>query len=165
MSMVERNYPQLTAYMSLAFFAGIRPQELMRLEWKDIDLSQKEILVTASNSKTGLARIVHISDNLYYWLKNIEKRDGKIFCFSESSLKRWRQRIFKICQIESIQDGARHSYATYHLALHTISETTQEMGHSNTKTLFRHYRGIARNRNQEAKSYFSILPQEYFSTD
>ncbi len=156
----EQHHPHLAPYLAIAFFGGIRPQEILRLSWTDIDMTHKEIHIQAGQAKTSTARIVHISDNLLKWLAKYRQQDGPIFSYSPDTLKRWRQNIHKKACIKSIQDGARHSFATYHLALNSIDDTLQELGHVDTKMLFKHYRGLAKNRKAQAKQFFNILPED-----
>jgi len=152
--------PEIIPYLAIAFFAGIRPEEIIRLSWSDIDLSLGEIHIRASMSKTHSARIVHISANLKKWLVKYRQEGGKVFAFSAMSLKRWRAEVMKAAKVEVIQDGARHTFATFHLALHGIDETMQELGHTDPKMLFRHYRGLAKNRKAQAQKFFEIVPGE-----
>ena len=49
-------------YLTIGFFAGIRPTELERLEWKDIDFELKEIRIRADVSKTK---------DIYCWIFNL----------------------------------------------------------------------------------------------
>ncbi|VGO15723.1 Tyrosine recombinase XerC [Pontiella desulfatans] len=157
--MVVPDKTTLIPYMALAFFAGIRPNEITRLRWKDIDLQLDEIHVNADTSKTSTARIVHISANLKKWL--IPYRgddDALVFPYSDTVLRSWRRAIFKDLDVKYIQDGARHSFATYYLALNSMDDTIQELGHTDTKMLFKHYRGLAKNRKNQAREYFKIAP-------
>jgi integrase len=158
--MIVPNKNTLIPYMALAFFAGIRPNEITRLKWKDIDLALREIHVNADASKTSMARIVHISSNLKKWLAQ-HKGDNSalVFPYSETVLRSWRRAIFKDLDVKNIQDGARHTFATYYLALNSMDDTIQELGHTDTKMLFKHYRGLAKNRKAQAKAYFDIEPE------
>jgi len=150
--------PELVPYLAIAFFAGIRPEEISRLSWDDIDLNLGEIHIRSAQSKTHSARIVHISGNLKTWLLKYRKESGKVFAYSETSLKRWRAKVMKTAGVSTIQDGARHTFATFHLALHGIDDTLQELGHTDPKMLFRHYRGLAKNRKAQAQKFFEIKP-------
>jgi integrase len=154
----NKPHPEIIPYLAIAFFAGIRPEEIIRLSWKDIDLSLGEIHIRAGMSKTHSARLVHISANLKTWLVKYRKESGKVFAFSAMSLKRWRAEIMKAAKVEVIQDGARHTFATFNLALHGIDETMQELGHTDPKMLFKHYRGLAKNRKAQAQKFFAIEP-------
>lgn len=158
MRKAEEKYPKLVPYLAVAFFAGIRPEEIARLSWKDIDLNIGEIHIRAGMSKTHSARLVHISDNLKAWLVKYRQASGKVFAFSAMSLKRWRAEVMKEAKVKVIQDGARHTFATFNLALHGIDETMQELGHTDPKMLFKHYRGLAKNRKAQAQKFFAIEP-------
>lgn len=158
-AMVVPDKKALVPYMALAFFAGIRPNEITRLKWRDIDLALGEIHVNAVTSKTSMARIVHIAPNLGKWLASHKGADSSlVFPYPETVLRSWRRAIFKDLDVTYIQDGARHTFATYYLACNTVDDTIQELGHTDTKMLFKHYRGLAKNRKSQAKLYFGIEP-------
>lgn len=65
-------------FLALACFAGIRTEEITRakdaakhkqpLRWTDFDWDEREIHIGKLTTKTGVARIVPISENLYAWL-------------------------------------------------------------------------------------------------
>jgi integrase len=151
----------LIPYMAMAFFAGIRPNEITRLRWKDIDLQLDEIHVNTDTSKTSMARIIHISANLKKWLAPYRGDDNtRVFPYSDTVLRSWRRAIFKELDVTFIKDGARHSFATYYLAQNSMDDTIQELGHTDTKMLSKHYRGLAKNRKKQAKAYFKISPAE-----
>ena len=58
----------LVPYVALGLFCGIRPTELSRLSWKEIDLDQQTVTVGAKLAKMRQRRIVAISDNALEWL-------------------------------------------------------------------------------------------------
>ena len=155
----EGNDPrrELLPYFALAFFGGIRPEEIRRLEWKDVNLEEGIIHIRADVAKTKKARFLDMPENLIQWLAICDSSTDLVFPRSESSLKRWRAAAYQEADIPSIQDGARHSMATYYLALHTIEETTELLGHAD-KVLFRHYKGLVKGRKTKAKAYFGIKP-------
>ena len=153
-------HPELIPYIAIGFFAGIRPEELLRIEWADIDLEIGEIHVHAGQAKTKDARIVKIQPNLKSWLKQHPNQKGLVFPYSGNALRQWRSDIFTVSGIKMIPDGLRHSFATYHLARFDSSDKTcEEMGHRTPAMLFRHYRGLAKSRETLAKKYFSIRPK------
>ena len=59
--------------LAVGMFAGLRSAEIERLEWKDIDLKQRHIVVSADNAKTADRRIVPIAANLAEWLEKPSK--------------------------------------------------------------------------------------------
>ena len=70
---------RMVAYMALAFFGGVRPDELTRLNWKDIDLEDGIVHIRADVSKTKTARHIEMPDNLRQWLATCPDRKGKVF--------------------------------------------------------------------------------------
>jgi integrase len=156
----EARYPDFIPYLAIAFFGGVRPQEITRLEWQDIDLTLGEIHIKAEYSKTNSARIVHLSGNLSAWLFKYQKPEGLVFPYSDSTRTRWRSEVYEQAKVRSISDGARHTFATFYLALNSLDDTLQELGHTDPKMLFRHYRGLAKNRKAQATKFFNIMPAE-----
>ena len=60
------NDPGLVPYLALGVFAGIRPDEIMRLDWAEVGKTGVEI--QAAKAKTRKRRIVSVSNNLRAWL-------------------------------------------------------------------------------------------------
>jgi len=144
--------PELVPYFAVSLFAGLRPDELNRIDWKDIRLETQTIRVRSAVSK-NFARVVEMSDNLVEWLMPYQRQSG--------SLKIHRYHGDKVkAAIETYpHDGARHSFGTYHLALHqNEAKTLQQMGHRDRRTFMAHYNGLATK--QDAEAYFAIRPSE-----
>lgn len=156
----EELHPDFVPYLALAFFAGVRPEEITRLNWQDVDLNIGEIHIRADQSKTRSARIVTMPDNLKAWLLKYRKKDGKIFPHSATTLKRRRVKVYQKAEVPSIQDGARHTFATFCFALEGLDETLHRLGHTDSKMLQRHYKGLAKNRKAQAEKYFQIRPEK-----
>jgi integrase len=84
---------------------------------------------------------------------------NKVYPYSDSSLKRARKEVYKAVSIAPIQDGARHSFATYFYALNGLDSTLDQLGHRSPAMLHRHYKGLAKNRVKQAQKYFDIMPK------
>ena len=153
--------PELLPYNALGLFAGIRPLELERLEWKHIDLTERHIEVTAEVSKTGRRRIIEMEPNLVQWLARYAALGGVMsgrivpakFLYAlralraEAGLEKWTQ------------DVMRHSYASYWLAHHgDINRLTLHMGHESSDMLWRHYHRASKRK--DAERFWQICPPE-----
>jgi integrase len=143
------------AYHALGLFAGIRPFELLRLDWSDVDLAEGHILIRAEVAKNRRRRIVDISPNLAAWLKP-HKATGAV-----TSLTNLRTRLRAIRASAGLdhwkQDVMRHSFASYWLAQHgDINKLTLMMGHTTTTMLWKHYHKAAKR--IEAEKYWKITP-------
>ena len=137
-------------YFALALFCGIRPAEAMALCWEDICLERRTVHVSPQKSKTRQNRFVTLPENALAWLG----LGGELPCsFVRCRFKRFiRPRL----SFAWSQDVMRHSFASYHLALHRNEALTcYEMG-DNSMTLFRHYRKLVTP--EQAAEFFAIQP-------
>ena len=96
-------------YLAIGLFAGVRPLEIQRLQQQDI--TDQYIEITAANAKTRKRRLVSLSNNLKAWLR----LGGDLPPINKP--KRL-SRILQKAGLEWKPDIMRHSYASYHLALH-----------------------------------------------
>lgn len=148
------------AGLAIGFFAGLRESEVQRLDWKDIDLEQGYILISAKKAKSAQRRIVAISDNLKAWLLPIAKPQGRVV---GDIGWQWRKGKQDARDAAGITDwppnAARHSFASYHLAEHEdAGKTSLELGHANQRIIFEHYRALVKPK--DAHTYWSIVPQK-----
>ena len=140
--------PRLVPYLAIGLFAGVRPLEIERLTWADV--LEHYIEITAAKAKTRKRRLVSLSDNLKQWLA----------LGGDLPLTNKRKRLARVVQIAGLNwkpDIMRHSFASYHLAMHTSADKTAlELGHRDSKMLFAHYRELVTK--EAAQSYWSIRP-------
>jgi integrase/recombinase XerD len=136
-------------------FAGLRPEEINKLTWEDIDFEERTIRVNASVAKTRKKRFAEISDNLLVWLQPYARRVGKV---APPNLQKLRRAVMKVAKIERWpQDVLRHSFASAHYAFHkNPAHTALLLGHRNQDMLLNHYRDLMRP--TEAARYWSTVP-------
>ena len=60
--------PRFLAWLVLGLFAGVRPNELDRLKWGDLDLDAGLLRFDAAASKVRQRRIVHLEPAAREWL-------------------------------------------------------------------------------------------------
>ena len=144
------------AAYAVLLFAGVRPAELTRLTWANI--REEYIHLTPSITKTAQARNIEIEPTLAAWLSAAGPHaDNEPIC--PANWKRKNQATRAAAGLSNRPDTARHSYATYHLAIHQNTESLKiNMGHSrNSDTLFVHYRAAATP--ATAAEFWNILPE------
>jgi integrase len=148
---------RLLPYHALGLFAGIRPMELQRLDWSNIDLTEGHVEITAAVSKTGRRRIIDIEPNLKAWLARCAQTEGAVVT-TASNLANRLSAIRHAAGIEDWpQDVMRHSYASYWLAEHgDINRLTLQLGHTSPTMLWQHYHRAATRR--DAAKYWQIAP-------
>lgn len=133
--------------LGLMLHAGVRPQELTRLSWHDIDMEERELCLAARHTKTGGARHIPLSQPLLGMLAQHRGR-GRICPPNWKS--RW-QRLRRAAGFAHwVPDVLRHTFASYYIKHHRDMATLQMcMGHRDQRLLMSRYinlRGITRHR-------------------
>lgn len=161
MSAATASNNDLLPYHALALFAGVRPLELQRLQWRHIDLVEGHIEITADVSKTGRRRIIQIEPNLKAWLNHYITRGGDT-AGAVTPTTNLRTNLRDIREAAGLttwtQDVMRHSYASYWLAEHSdINKLTLQMGHESADMLWKHYHKASKKK--DAALYWAIAPK------
>ena len=153
----QNESPVYAIVAALLVYTGIRPREVRRLTWRDIDTEEKTITVRSQCSKTGGVRQVEIPPVLNRVLiaHSRELKEEKI-CPTD-----WQRRWRKIRDNSGfrgrwVQDVLRHTYASFHAKNYADLPRLQlNMGHRDQSLLRSRYinmHGISR---AEAKSFFN----------
>jgi integrase/recombinase XerD len=142
----EENEP-IRAYFVLCLFGGIRPEEAQRLAWKEqVKMDTGEIYIPAAIAKTKKDRIFIMPPLLKLWLQ---------FCPEDKPLipanfRRRKEGVIKSLKFDWIQDGLRHTFATFHYAQHkSLDELRHIMGNS-PNVIERFYKGAIAAKQVEA---------------
>jgi integrase len=154
-SMLFAADPSILASLAIKLFAGLRSSEVRGLDWQDITCSH--IIVRASNAKTRSRRAVDIADNLAQWLAPLRQPRGAVVRLTEEL---WHKRIRQAAEAVGMgrppHNFARHSFGTYHYALHQDEAKTAAALGNTPALVHRHYRALATS--VEAAEFFAILP-------
>jgi integrase len=156
--LLESATPEMLSYIAIGLFAGLRREEIQRLDWSEIDFESGLIEVKAQKSKTAQRRHVTIQPNLREWLLPVRRYRGRV------TLDKWQFRLQfdaarKAARITEWPDNAlRHSFASYHLAhFKNAAATAMECGHHDSRITYRHYRELVKPK--EAARYWNIKPE------
>jgi integrase len=157
--------------LAIGAFAGLRSAEIERLEWKDIDLKSRHIVVGAARAKTATRRIVPLCDNLAAWLAPYSERQGKVWTRTHDEFYEAQQstaaatevkadpqkRISAKSPVKWKSNALRHSYASYRFAQTSdAGRVAGELGNS-AAVVHRHYRELVKP--TEAERWFNIRPE------
>jgi hypothetical protein len=77
MSIITVHPGDLIPWLTMGLFAGIRPDETLRLDWEEIDFEGRQIDLPAKKAKGRTRRIIPMEDNLIAWLKPCRPESGK----------------------------------------------------------------------------------------
>lgn len=151
----ELTLHDMDAAMRLMLWCGVRPGEVQRLRWRDIDRRENCVYIDGRASKTGGARAVplrgaarklrtmHRPPNEYIaprnWLRqwaNLRRRAG---------LRVWQR------------DAMRHTFASYHLkCFHNLYLLQEEMGHRDSTLLRTRYLNMRNLTTASAQLFFKM---------
>ncbi len=145
----------IVPYLAIGYFAGLRPEnELVNLDWKDVDFSAKTIRVSPATAKKRRQRYVDMSENLIQWLAPYVQKEGKI-----GNSRTIQLAVRKVSKVSWSKDVMRHSFGSYLLALNEDApKTAMQMGHSGVDVLFNHYRNLVKK--ADATDYWRITPED-----
>ena len=143
--------------IGLLMFAGVRPREVHRLTWKDIDLEENSITIHSLCSKTGGVRQVEICSSLKRLLAPFANSQKNERVCPKNWQKRWRDiRNDSGFKNVWVQDILRHTYASYHAKrFKDLPRLQLNMGHYDLSLLRSRYvnmRGIS---HTDARDFFN----------
>lgn len=124
------------AYFILAMFAGIRPEEIERLDWAQINLADKTVRV---EGKTRRRRLVPLEPEAAALLAGCPLQRGPV-APSHMTLRRMKRRLRLILGLPRWpQDVLRHTAASYLLARHQDAAKVALWLGNSEKVLLSHY--------------------------
>ena len=150
--------PEIVPALVVLWFAGLRPNEMLRLQWDQIDLDGLVIRLTGEQTKTRTMRNVAISDNALEWLKAY-RGSGPVVA-SSNRYRTLREELMKVCGISVWPvDVPRHTFATMHYNAHqNAAATMAQLGHfGNSQMFVTHYKGVPVTA-EDVAAYWKIVP-------
>ena len=140
--------------------AGLRLEEVLRLDWHDVLGIPGHIEVSTSKSKTRQRRLVEICPALEQWLTPYRGMEGKVGA-QWQTVNGYVQAFIalrKALKIPSRRNGLRHGFVTYHYALHQNENSTAAQAGNSPAMIHTHYKGLATK--AEAEKWFAVKPQK-----
>ena len=148
----------LRPLLVIGALAGLRTQELLRLEWSDVWRRAGYIEVTRSKAQTRQRRLVPICSALAAWLQSYGTlREGRLWEGKECQFHKLFRNAGEAAGIARKDNVLRHSFISYRLAeVQNEHEVAAEAGTS-PAMIHGHYREVVTA--TEAKEWFNILPE------
>ena len=149
----------------------MRASAIERLSHGEIKLEEWAILTPAEKTKKRRRNYIEgLPENLWLWL---ERNPASAFKLTSRQITKRREKAFiragllvtaamarkdKIAKKSPPKNCLRHSFATYHVALHRDpGNTALLISHKNQNILYEHYLGVATKK--DAEQYFEIKPK------
>jgi len=143
------------AYHVLGLFAGLRPAELNRLTWDDIDLGQKGIRIQGKAAKLRQNRWVPLSDNALDWLEPLALERPPI---APPGFQKNLQAIRQAAGIDPWpQDAMRHTCLSAWYGLTSSEEKTAKWAGNSPEIFHANYKGLMTDAG--VKAFWAITPQ------
>lgn len=125
--------------LGLMLWAGVRPAEIRRLTWADINREEKVISIRPYQAKTGGCRHITLFPVLEHWLALSGFLPQGPLCPANWP-RRWRALRARAGLLPWRQDVLRHTFASYHAKFHRNFPALQaEMGHRSAELLRTRY--------------------------
>ncbi len=125
--------------LGLMLWGGIRPAEVERLAWSDIDREEGVIRIAARHCKTGGCRHVTLFPVLSAWLQESGWQQSGSIC-PRDWVRRWRRLRAAAGLLPWRQDVLRHTFASYHAKMfRDFAALQMEMGHHSAVLLRTRY--------------------------
>ena len=149
--------------LAIAAFAGLRMSEVSRLDWRDVRLAERVLVVEAGNAKTAARRVVPIADNLAAWLAPHVRPFGPLNPSDEdgadvgNALGNRLERVASRAKVKWQRNDFRHSFISYRVAtLKDVPAVALECGNS-PAIIFSNYRALATE--AEGRAWFAVKPE------
>ena len=148
--------PEMLAWLALGIFTGIRPYELIALDWPNVDLEKRRVVVDAAISKVSRRRIVEMHPTVVEWLKLCDPSERLTPNFHTARKYRY-QLAGALGWKQWKHDLARHTAASYLLALHQDApKVAYSLGNS-PRILMSHYWSLTTK--EDAEKFFALRPE------
>ena len=147
--------------LGLMLWAGIRPAEVGRLRWGDIDLGERVVSVPPRHSKTGGRRHVQICPALAAWLRSAVSSipPAEQGVCPPNWGRRWKRLRREAGIVPWPQDVLRHTFASFHAKHYRNFPLLQmEMGHRSAELLRTRYLNMRGVTAAHAAAFWKELP-------
>lgn len=155
----------LVPWLVMGGLCGLRSAEILRLDWRDVNLKRRFVQVTADNAKTAQRRLVPLCDAAIAWLQPRSKTEGQVvprtgdrgvYYDLTAAVNAARAAAKSETKFKWKRNGLRHSFCSYRLAItQNAAMTALEAGNS-PQIIFRNYRELTTE--DEAREWFGVAP-------
>lgn len=139
-----------------SLFAGLRRNEVCRLQWQDVNLAERTITVGSAAAKKRSRRVVTVNDTCAAWLATCGHTRGPVMPYNKRQLDERMDDLADKSNVNWKQNGLRHSFCTYHLAMWKDPVRTAYEAGNSAEIVQRCYRALASE--ATAKRFWSLRP-------
>jgi integrase len=148
----------LLPVIALGGLAGLRVEEIMRLEWTDVWCVEGHIQISARNAKTRQRRLVKVCSPLAQWLIPYREKTGSIWGKGSNQYQIEFGKLREKLKIPARRNGLRHAFCTYHFALYSDENLTAAQAGNSPAIIHASYKGLATK--ADAEKWFHVAPNK-----
>lgn len=153
-AMLSPDMQCMQAAVRLMLWCGVRPGEIQRLQWRDIDFREKEVYIESHASKTGGARAIPLRGGALR-LKEFRQKDHELIAPNDWN-RMWAKLRRRAGFDDWQKDVLRHTFASMHLKyFHNLFLLQEEMGHRDSSLLRTRYLNLRNLSRREAYIFFN----------
>ena len=115
------------------------------------------IEVTSGNAKPRQRRLVEIRPALAAWIHPYRGCEGSLWSATLDAFHDLFGKLREDAQVPVKRNGLRHSFCTYHFALHANENLTAQQAGNSPAMIHQHYKGLATKK--EAVAWFGVKPK------
>jgi integrase len=158
-TLLEGATDEITLWLVLAAFTGMRTSELERLEWDWIDSKRGVIRLPYIEATKQRKRSIPIQPNLCAWLERLAHlRNPSGLVFAAKAQDAVIAHV-KGKGIEWVDNWARHSYGTYRATItKSVGTVALEMG--NSEAMVKNHYFDQHADEEDAQTWFAIMPPD-----
>ena len=146
----------LRPVIALGGLAGLRREEILRIEWADVWRVSGKVEISAKIAKGRKRRLVSICAALAKWLRPYRHATGQVWGKSADTLEEAFAKLRTTTSVPARRNGLRHSFITFHMAMHANENLTAAEAGNSPQMLHEHYRALAPRR--DAVKWFQVKP-------
>jgi len=147
---------ELVPVIALGGLAGLRREEILRLDRADLWRVKGKVEISARIAKGRKRRLVAICPALAAWLRPYRNMAGPVWGKSPDALEEALTALRDTLGIPARRNGLRHSYVTFHMAMYCNENLTAAEAGNSPQMIHDHYRQLATK--PEAKKWFGVKP-------
>lgn len=142
--------------LGLMLWCGVRPAEVTRLRWSDIDWEERVLVLRPRHSKTGGCRHLPLRPVLLEWLQAAGGQGTGLLCPPDWQ-RRWKRLRAAAGLIPWQQDVLRHTFASYHAKhFRDFAALQGEMGHRSAALLRTRYLSMRGLTAESARCFWQV---------
>jgi integrase len=162
--------PAIIPFLTLWFFCGIRRATIERLDWRDIRLAEKRVVVPSYKGKNQTRYQVTLQENALAWLRPYAKESGSVLAPARTvnqaglamgapSKRSTRSLILEAAKRAKLvlpDNVGRHTFISMHVAAFESMDKTSLEGNTSPAMIRQTYLDIVSR--EEALKYWAIHP-------